>query len=97
MAQAGEGMVVAGQIAVKSVTAGFCVVNALGIVNRLTNIIVKIVNEEDTSAFDLFQFTSCVLFFFFFFTNPVISAHQAYTLINRLRRVVQEMISYSVL
>jgi hypothetical protein len=66
MAQAGEGMVVVGQIAVKSVTAGFCVVNALGIASSLTNIIMKIVNEEDISAFDLFQFTSSVLLFFFY-------------------------------
>jgi hypothetical protein len=82
MAQAGEGMVVVGQIAVKSVTAGSCVVNALGIVNGLANIIHKAVNENEVSSLDIFQFLSSVLFF----TNSVISTHQAYALLNNIKQ-----------
>jgi hypothetical protein len=80
MAQVGQGVTVAGQIALKSVTAGSSFVNALGVVNGLANIIVQAVNEGEVSALDIFQFTSSVLFF----TNSVISTHQAHNLINSI-------------
>jgi len=79
-AQTGASITLAGQVALKSVTVGCCVVNALGVTSGLADIIVKAVNKEEITPLDIFQFTSVVLFF----TNSVISAHQAYTLINSI-------------
>jgi hypothetical protein len=78
--EAGSAMSLAGQVTVKSVTVGSCVVNALGVTNGLANIIVKAFNKEEITALEIFQFTSAVLFF----TNSVISAHQAMSLLNRI-------------
>ncbi|XP_069674748.1 uncharacterized protein [Periplaneta americana] len=82
MAQAGETVALAGQIAMKSVTATSCIVNALGVANGLANIVVKVIDAEPVSSLDIFQFSSSILFF----TNSVISTHQAHTLINSIGR-----------
>ena len=79
-AQAGASITLAGQVALKSVTVGSCIVNALGVTSGLADIIIKAVNKEEITPLDIFQFTSVVLFF----TNSVISAHQAYTVINSI-------------
>jgi hypothetical protein len=79
-AQTGATITLAGQVALKSVTVGSCIVNALGVTSGLADIIIKVVNKEEITPLDIFQFTSVVLFF----TNSVISAHQAYTLINNI-------------
>jgi hypothetical protein len=79
-ARAGSTMAVAGQVAVKSVAVGSCVVNALGVTNALANIIVKAVNEEDITSLEIFQFTSAVLFF----TQSVISTRQAMSVISSM-------------
>jgi len=79
-AQTGASITLAGQVALKSITVGSCIVNALGVTSGLADIIMKAVNKEEITPLDIFQFTSVVLFF----TNSVISAHQAYTLINNI-------------
>ena len=79
-AQTGASITLAGQVAVKSVTIGSCVVNALGVTSGLADIIMKAVNKEEITPLDIFQFVSVVLFF----TNSVISAHQAHILINSI-------------
>jgi hypothetical protein len=70
----------AGEIAIKSVTVGSCVLNGLAVSNGLGNIIVKALNKEEITALDVFQLSSAVLFF----THSVISTHQAMSLINRM-------------
>jgi hypothetical protein len=77
-AQTGASITFTGQVALKSVTLGTCVVNALGVTSGLADIIMKAVNKEEITPLDIFQLSSVVLFF----TNSVISARQAYTLIN---------------
>lgn len=79
-AQTGASITLAGQVAIKSITVGSCVVNALGVTSGLADIIMKAVNKEEITSLDIFQFTSVVLFF----TNSVISTHQAFTLINSI-------------
>ena len=88
-AQTGASVTLAGQIALKSVTVGSCVVNALGVTSGLADIIMKAVNKEEITAFEIFQFTSVVLFF----TNSVISTHQAFTLINGIGKNSTEKFS----
>jgi hypothetical protein len=66
------------KFALKSVTVGSCIVNAIGGTSGLTDIIQKLVNKEKITNLDIFQFTSVVLFF----TNSVISAHEAFELID---------------
>jgi hypothetical protein len=79
-AQTGAPVALAGQIAIKSVTVGSCVFNALGVTNGLANIITKAVSGKEITALDIFQFTSAV----FFFTNSIISTQQALSLINSM-------------
>lgn len=80
LAEAGKGVTVAGQIAVKSVTAGSCAVNSLAVINGLANIIEKHFTECEVSSLDVVHFTSSVLFF----TNSVISTHVAYNVMNNI-------------
>jgi hypothetical protein len=82
IAQAGETISLAGQIALKSVTAMSSFGNALGVVNGLANIIGKAVRKEEVTSLDVFQFTSSILFF----TNSVISTHQAHCLIRSIQK-----------
>ncbi|XP_069674752.1 uncharacterized protein [Periplaneta americana] len=82
MAQAGETVSLAGQIAMKSITATSCIVNALGVANGLANIVVKVIDDEPLSTLDIFQFSSSVLFF----TCSVISTYQAKTLLNSISK-----------
>lgn len=84
MAQAGETVALAGQIALKSVTVSSCVVNALGVANGLANIVEKVIGGEQVSSLDIFQFSTSILFF----TNSVISTHQAHTLINSVLSLI---------
>ena len=79
-AQTAATLPLAGQIAIKSVAVGSCVLNGLAVSNGLANIIVKAVKEEEITALDVFQFTSAVLFF----THSVISTHQAMYLIKSM-------------
>jgi hypothetical protein len=79
-ARAAATLPLARQIVIKSVAVGSCVLNGLAVSNGLANIIVKVQNEKDITALDLFQFTSAVLFF----TNSVISTRQAVSLLNRM-------------
>jgi len=79
-ARATATMPLAGQVAIKSVAVGSCVLNGLAVSNVLANIIVKARNEEKITALDVFQFTSAVLFF----THSVISTRQAVSLINSM-------------
>jgi hypothetical protein len=79
-AQGATTITLAGQIAIKSVTVASCVVNALGVTSALAGIIMKAANKEDITPLEIFQFTSVVLFF----TNSIISAHQAHSLINSI-------------
>jgi hypothetical protein len=81
IAQAGETVALAGQITLKSVTAMSSVVNGLGVVNGLANIIKKAVRKDEVTSLDVFQFASCILFF----TNSVISTHQAHSLITSIQ------------
>jgi hypothetical protein len=79
-AQTGASVTLVGQVALKSVTVGSCIVNAVGVTNGLANIIMKVVNKEEITSLDIFQFISVVLFF----TNSVISANQAFAMINSI-------------
>jgi hypothetical protein len=78
--QAGETVSLVGQITLKSATAISSLVNSLGVVNGLGNIIEKAVNKDEVTSLDIFQFTSSVLFF----TNSVISTYQAQYLIGSI-------------
>ena len=77
-AQTLETMPFAGQIAIKSVAVGSCVLNGLAINDGLANIIVKVRNEKKITALDMFQFTSAVLFY----THTVISTRQTKSVIK---------------
>lgn len=79
--QAGETVSLAGQIALKSVTAISALSNALGVVNGLANIIEKAIREDKVTHLEVFQLMSSVLFF----TNSVISTHQAHALIRSIQ------------
>jgi len=79
-ARATATMPLAGQVAIKSVAVGSCVLNSLAVSNVLANIIVKARNEKKITPLDVFQFTSTVLFF----THSVISTRQAMSLINSM-------------
>jgi hypothetical protein len=68
------------EIAIKSVTVVSCVVNGLGVVNGMAHIIEKI-NKETVTSLDIFQLSSAVLFF----TNSVISAHKAFSLLKTIK------------
>jgi hypothetical protein len=78
-AQAAATMSLAGQIAIKSVAVSSCVLNGLAVRNELANL-VKARNEKKITPFDVFQFTSTVLFF----THSVISIIQTLSLINSM-------------
>jgi hypothetical protein len=81
IAQAGETVSLAGQIALKSATAVSSFNCALGVVNELANIIEKIDREDKVTSLHVFQFMSSVLFF----ANSVISIHQAHCLIRSIK------------
>jgi len=73
-------MVLAKQIAIKSVTFPSCDDNDLGLTNELAKFILKAVNKEEITSLNIFQFTSA----FLFFTNSVISKHHAVSLIRSM-------------
>ena len=79
-AQTDAEMSLARKIAIQSVVYGSCILNGLAVGNGIVNIIVKVRNEEEITALDVFQLTSAVLFF----THSVISAHEARSLINSM-------------
>jgi hypothetical protein len=81
IAQAGGTVSLAGQIALKSVTAITSFGNALGVVNGLANIIEKAVRKDEVTSLDVFQLMSSVLFF----TSSVISTQQAHSLIRSIQ------------
>jgi hypothetical protein len=70
----------AGQIAIKSVAVGTCVLNGLAVKHIRENIIVKAQNGKEITALDVFHFTSTVLFF----AHSVISTRQAMSLISSM-------------
>ena len=79
-ARAAATLPLAGQIAIKSVALSSWVLNCLAVNNVLENIIVKVQNEKKITRWDVFQFTSTVLFF----THSVISTRHAMSLINSM-------------
>jgi hypothetical protein len=81
MVQVGS-LTTAGHTALKTVTAGSSFVNAVGVVNGLADIIQEAVNEGNVSALTVFQFTASMLFF----TNSVLSTHQAYALMKSIEK-----------
>jgi len=65
-------------LTMKSLAVSSCVLNGLAVTNGLVNIVDKYRNKEQITASDVFQFTSTILFF----TNSVISTHEAMSLAN---------------
>jgi hypothetical protein len=78
--QKGDSISQATKFALTSLTVGSCVVNAIAVTCGLADIIKKLVNKQKITPLDIFQFTSA----FLFFTNSVISAHEAFTLIDSI-------------
>jgi hypothetical protein len=78
--QEGDSVSLTTEFALKSVTVSSCIVDAIAVTSGLTDIIKKIVDKEKIASLDIFQFTSAVLFF----TNSLISAHEAFTLIDSI-------------
>jgi hypothetical protein len=76
--QTGDSVTMATKFALKSIAVGSCIVSAVGVCSGVENIIKNLVNKEEVTTLDIFQVTSLVLFF----TNSVISAHQAFSLID---------------
>jgi hypothetical protein len=79
-AHAGK-VTLAGRMAVTAASASAHVCS-LGVVNGLANIVEKVINNDEVTSLDVFQFTSCILFF----TNSVVSTHQACALINVIQK-----------
>ena len=75
------------QIVFTSIAATSCAVNSLGVVNGSTNIVQKVVDDEQITGSDIFYVTSSVLFF----TNSVISTNHATTLIKNSNSFMSEI------
>jgi len=79
--QAGDRVSSSQQITMKTLArTGSLVFNAIAVIRGLSNIIIKINNEKQVSSLDILQLTSSVLFF----TNCIISNHQAYALVKSI-------------